>query len=92
MSNETQPDNPPAFPQTGVVNPVSHGNAWASEPHPGMTLRDWFAGQALAGIITAPDQWTADRDASAPIQTWGDLASASYQAADAMLRAREAKP
>jgi len=46
----------PAFP--------SHGGI----AEQGMTLRDWFAGQALAG-----------------------LAEESYEAADAMLAAREAK-
>jgi hypothetical protein len=45
----------------------------------GMTLRDWFAGQVLAGICADPE--------------WGDdpthLASFSYTLADAMLAARE---
>jgi hypothetical protein len=34
-----QHNNPPAFPKTG---PCGTG---------GMTLRDWFAGQALAGLL-----------------------------------------
>ncbi len=46
----------------------------------GMTLRDYFAGQALIGIITHPygsaGQWT-------------DAAEQAYAAADAMLEARE---
>ena len=33
-----------AFP---LVEPVNSG----ATVHPGMTLRDWFAGQALTGII-----------------------------------------
>ena len=36
-------DNPPAFPA-----------GWPEagyEPHYGMTLRDWFAGQALVGLL-----------------------------------------
>jgi hypothetical protein len=47
----------------------------------GMTLRDWFAGQALAGI---------DLDI---VQAESlDIAKWCYAAADAMLTAREVKP
>jgi len=44
----------------------------------GMTLRDWFAGQALVGII-AGGKWVERVSAEA------------YAYADAMLRAREGK-
>ena len=45
---------------------------------PNMTLRDWFAGQALAGLASSshPDR----------------AATLAYQCADAMLKAREEKP
>ena len=46
-----------------------------------MTLRDWFAGQALAGMLANPHTWTEE-----------DLEGAAYRYADAMLRAREVKP
>lgn len=45
----------------------------------GMSLRDWFAGQALAGINANP---TWDENG------WEDRARAAYEAADAMLKAR----
>ena len=45
----------------------------------GMTLRDYFAGQALAGALADP---TCD---VSPI----DLAKIAYREADAMLAARE---
>jgi len=47
----------------------------------GMTLRDYFAAAALQGLIAdgGGASWEAD-------------ANAAYKAADAMLRAREAKP
>ena len=52
----------------------------------GMTLRDWFAGQALVGWIAS----TRDPEASEWDGTW--WARKAYETADAMLKAREAKP
>ena len=54
----------------------------AYDGHDGMTLRDWFAGQALAGLL---------RDG---IDVFGVYATANdaYKMADAMLAAREVKP
>ena len=48
---------------------------------PGMTLRDWFAGQALAGFFTRGNQM--------PDET---IARQCYGIADAMLIARESSP
>ena len=48
----------------------------------GMTLRDWFAGQALAGMATV----TNDHDQLSWFQKHG--AQAAFKAADAMLAAR----
>ena len=45
---------------------------------PGMTLRDWFAGQALAGLL-----------ANGGAQFWEGDAQNAYAAADAMLAARK---
>lgn len=42
--NNSAPENPPAFPKGGAYSMQS-----------GMTLRDWFAGQALAGMMTEAD-------------------------------------
>lgn len=44
----------------------------------GMTLRDWFAGQALTGLI-----------ASHPNMHAADYATISYRVADAMIAASE---
>lgn len=49
--------------------------------HDGMTLRDWFAGQALAGLLGAG----SDNRAKAEEQ----FAHQSYTLADAMLKQRE---
>ena len=49
----------------------------------GMSLRDWFAGQAIAGACSpAPEGWSISPQ---------DHAAWSYQIADAMLAARGAK-
>lgn len=73
-------DGGPAFPH---VNPNYDGN-WDKEPQrAGMSIRDWFAGQALAGLSTATDadgQWQSDPSG---------LAKESYAIADAMLKERE---
>jgi hypothetical protein len=60
-------DGGPAFPFQDGYGRVS-----------GMTLRDWFAGQALAGLTADPDMPDAAR-----------CAALAYAYADAMLRARE---
>jgi hypothetical protein len=67
-------DGGPAFP---VVDPVTI----SSYVIPGMTLRDWFASQALAGMVT---EYSA-KEAKL-------LARHCYERADAMLEAREVQP
>lgn len=69
-------DGGPAFPQATVVR-NEYGRAF-QEQLPGMSLRDWFAGQALAGRLIEPE--SSDIQAAA----W------AYGLADAMLTAREA--
>ena len=39
----------PAYPGTANTN-----NEYSDTMYPGMTLRDWFAGQALCGIMANP--------------------------------------
>ena len=74
--NAHTPDGGPAFPVTGCVHP--NGNAIV-----GMTLRDYFAGQALAGMLTSGKaiEWKAC-----------EIADGCYSIADAMISAREGKP
>jgi hypothetical protein len=70
-------NNPQAFPSG---NPVQGG-------YMGMTLRDYFAGQAMAAMITT---------ANGPLMSHGQwrgaealTAESAYEVADAMLKARE---
>ena len=67
-------DGGPAFPVTGCVHP--NGNAMV-----GMTLRDYFAGQALAGILM---NYTTAKFGLTEIS----VANHAYKLADAMLVAR----
>jgi hypothetical protein len=79
-----------------MINPINDGGpafACASNnfDSPGMSLRDWFAGQALAGL-TANYQWLKNAKADSPIMHLEEIiAAASIGIADAMLAARQAK-
>lgn len=74
-------DGGPAFPVQSIYS-EDHGTNSR-----GMTLRDYFAGQALAGIC-AP----LYDDESPTIWKHREFAKGAYMFADAMLAAREAKP
>ena len=67
-------DGGPAFPHP----------AWAGSL--GMSLRDWFAGQALAGMLAGFSK--GERDGG-PARFHESNCDTAYQIADAMLRARE---
>lgn len=76
----TQPigDGGPAFPNASEEPTIE--NRYGIRARPGMSLRDWFAGQALqsiAGYTIQPDGGTCD-----------ETARMAYQLADAMLRER----
>lgn len=73
-------DGGPAFPG---ANPAYDGNWDKRMTVGGMTLRDYFAGQALAGILM---NYTTQKFGASE-KTVGE---AAYQYADAMLAAREA--
>ena len=69
-------DGGPAFPD----HPLEHPNYW-HQGNPGMSLRDWFAGKALAVVTAAADYTKGPCDAA--------IAERAYAIADAMLKARE---
>lgn len=86
---EKKRDGGPAFP----------GDSFASQHNHGMSLRDWFAGQALAGLGTwvpdGPEVYDRDNFRLYPGTPQGDAAARNirsrwaYQQADAMLAERE---
>ena len=72
------PTGGPAFP----------GKAFTKSGHPNgesMSLRDWFAGQALAGLLAGRSY---DHALTDPGGVKGAAASDAYKVADAMLAAR----
>ena len=64
-------DGAPAFPFEFIDDD-------RTKVHPGMSLRDWFAGHALGGFIS---RCATDDD-------WRRLPAVVYEMADAMLSAR----
>lgn len=67
----------PAFPRGSTLRP--DGSIWTVSQE-GMSLRDWFAGKALAAMINREDL-----DDYSPTGLAGD----AYRYADAMIAARE---
>lgn len=72
----SDPKNPPAFP---MGDPVNGG-------YDGMTLRDWFAGQAMASMLTGV---VTDSGAYARGDCNAVIVQRAYVIADAMLAERE---
>lgn len=83
MASEKPNDGGPAFPRQlpDIKVPIDEAVEVINR-YAGMSLRDWFAGQALPWAL-------AQRDVSSP---WKQPAAwAAYEIADAMLAARESK-
>jgi hypothetical protein len=74
----------PAFPNV----PTGAGDRW-SEWDTGMTLRDWFAGQALAGMVTRPFERANPDYVEESGSVCDAFARQAYEFADAMLAARQ---
>jgi hypothetical protein len=68
------PVNPSAFP---------HTYSDKHETYEGMSLRDWFAGQALSGLLACPDDGVDGFDARVKL---------AFDYADALLLQREKSP
>lgn len=70
-------DGGPAFPQS----------YWSQHPAPGMSLRQWYAGMAMQGIIAS---YANPAATGYPNDEADKVAKAAFQFADALL-AHEAK-
>jgi len=79
MSTEPINDGGPAFPQT---NDSWHGSDGYDPVPEGLSLRDWFAGQALAGWMSDPSVEAASLGARKI------AADRCYAVADAMIEMR----
>lgn len=80
-------DGGPAFPVPDVHHPSGRIQFGSS----GMSLRDWFAGQALTGMI--PIEYAPNGQINSQAKKHAlVVASHAYNIADAMLAARLTKP
>lgn len=100
--NTTQDDGGPAFPSKRMENialPDQKPN-FAELEYAGLSIRDWFAGMALSGLIERDTKIAvhelskADREPAAPIlykdgSAYTDLAKEAYIIAAEMLTARK---
>lgn len=77
----TKDDGGPAFPTNREQN---ENDVWFNGA-PGMSLRDWFAGQAMIGMLHPG--WEANAVNQPHL-----MAKKAYRAADAMLAARKTEP
>ena len=80
MTNKTE--SAPAFPLF-LPGDDSHKDWWT----PGMTLRDWFAGQALNGLLANPKLADEIRKTGNAYGGW--IEQSAYGWADAMLSVKE---
>lgn len=79
-------DGGPAFPM-----PIDARSRNFTAPVPGMSLRDWLAGQALGPIIAATCAGQHDPGVACDERPIRDcIARDAYDMADAMIRARDA--
>lgn len=77
-------NEPPVFREMSKDNPPAFPRSYVADGHNGMSLRDWFAGQALVGLCQADmseEEFTVGPDL---------LARTAYRMADAMIAARKA--
>lgn len=85
----TKNDGGPAFPG-GLYEPQNGGTNDREPWNTGMTIRDWFAGQAIAGVIGAVSNDTeAHIEMKKTGSSAGYFARCAYAVADAMLAERE---
>jgi hypothetical protein len=90
-------DGGPAFPATPAIDPNGGFIRPADVGCEGMSLRDYFAAQAILGLMTEPissnqslAQYLSAAEPGDADNKGARMARASYAMADAMLKARSA--
>lgn len=73
----------------GQAFPTEGGDMSGLYPDPGMSLRDWFAGQALAGMMAMPNFENGNFHNNCG-EPFAGPAGYAYRMADAMIAARKA--
>lgn len=75
----------------GSAFPVSPSPSTTGAVYGGLTVRDWFAGMALQGVLASPMDLIrfAKENHTTPIKA---AVAAAWDAADAMIAHREQKP
>ena len=89
MSNQPINDGGTAFPCVYYSEPIGSIGPQLTIKG-GMTLRDYFAAAALQGILSGADRSTVKYLENMRYPA-GEMSSAAYNIADAMIKAREAK-
>ena len=87
-------DGGPAFPNLEGFDdqslPSNVNGHYLRLDHSGMSLRDWFAGQALAGMLASKEDFADHADIASMSDTYGSMAARyAYGYADYMLAQRE---
>lgn len=75
-----------AFPTSALFTPDGKFLSGGSD---GMSIRDWFAGQALAGEFAAQNEMTGEITNNTSDEWMLDRAKTLYRMADAMIAARK---
>lgn len=75
----------PAFPTTGPFEPGLSNSSYA---YPGVTIRDFFAAHALAGMLALPSDAYSGNFHNNCGEPFIGTAEYAYRMADAMLKAR----
>jgi hypothetical protein len=73
----------------GNAFPTEGGDGSGVYPDPGMSLRDWFAGQALSGITAGLCSGASVGDRAFDRLAFCHAAQDAYMLADAMIAARK---
>jgi len=78
--SDIKDDGGSAYPSDAFINTSVIGR----KPYSGMSLRDYFAGQAMAGFSSSTHQNTKPN-----LPRWELMAEDAYKMADAMIEARK---